>query len=93
MLITLIEMILEDDEIAWYVFNQPSPTMQGARYTDFFYPYCEQLKAATLNATKNTTTIIDFHRTRLVLLEQLFGYRESFEAKLAPWIEAQKAKL
>ena len=43
--------------------------MQGARYTDFFYPYFDQLKAATLNATKNTNTIIEYHRTRLVLLE------------------------
>jgi len=23
----LVEMMLEDDEVAWYVFNQPSPTM------------------------------------------------------------------
>ena len=54
MLHTLIDIMLESDEIAWYVFNLPSPTMQGARYTDFFFPYCEQLKDATLKATKNT---------------------------------------
>ena len=65
--------------------------MQGARYTDFFFPYFDQLKAATLNATKNTNTIIEYHRTRLVLLEQMMGYREAFDAKLAPWEAAQKA--
>ena len=91
MLSTLIEIMLENDEIAEYVYNLPSPTMQGARYTDFFFTYFDQLKAATLNATKNTNTIIEYHRTRLVLLEQLNGYREAFEAKVAPWAEAQKA--
>ena len=37
----LVEMCAEDDEVARYIFNQPSPSLQFARYTDWFFPYAE----------------------------------------------------
>ena len=45
----LIEMMLENDDVARYVFNQPAPTISHARYTDFFWSYCEQLKITIYN--------------------------------------------
>ena len=51
---TLIEMMLEDEDIAEFIFAQPAPTLQSSRFTDWFYPYAEYLKQQTLNAIKNT---------------------------------------
>jgi len=60
LLIYLIEMMLDTDDVAWYIFNQPSPTIAHARYTDFFWSYCEQLTANIYNTTKNCDTMPDY---------------------------------
>ena len=41
LMINLIEMMLDIDDVARYVFNQPSPTIAHARYSDLFWNYCE----------------------------------------------------
>mmetsp|Transcript_18346 Transcript_18346/g.24538 ORF Transcript_18346/g.24538 Transcript_18346/m.24538 type:complete len:90 (+) Transcript_18346:4433-4702(+) len=46
----LLDIMSEDDEVARFVFNQPSPSIQFARYTDWFFPYAEALLEQT-NAT------------------------------------------
>ena len=89
----LIEMMLENDDVARYVFNQPAPTISHARYTDFFWSYCEQLKITIHNQSKNTGSMPDYQQKRLDLVMQVLGQRESLDAKLAPWIQDQKNKL
>ena len=51
------------------------------------------MKISTENTLKNTTAIIDFHRTRLEHLTVILNLKEKLEAKLAPWKEEEKAKL
>lgn len=72
----LVEMCVEDPAVARYVFRQPAPSLQFARYSDWFFPYAEALKAATLNQIKNTTTLLDYHKNRLESLEVILGLQE-----------------
>ena len=37
----LTEMMAEDEEITRFVFNQPAPSLQTARYSDWLFPYTE----------------------------------------------------
>lgn len=73
---TLVDMMLEDETVARYVFNQPAPSLQYARFTDWFFTYAEQLRNATLMQAKNTTTLLEYHQKRLESLEIILGQRE-----------------
>ena len=90
----LIEMCLEDEEVAKFVYQSPSPSMQYARYTDWFFLYAEQLKESTNNQIKNSqTTLQEYHRNRLDSLDFILSMQEKLESIFAPWKEEQKAKL
>ena len=45
---TLIDIMAEDENVCKYVWSQPSPSLQYARYTDWFFPYAIGLKQTTL---------------------------------------------
>ena len=79
--------------MARYVFNQPSPSLQFARYTDWFYPYVESLKHQTLKQVNNAATMLDYHRSRLEQIERILELRERLEAIFEPWIQEQKTKI
>ena len=89
----LVELCCEDAAVARFVFNMPAPSMQFARYTDWFFPYAEQLKESTLNQVKNTTTMLEYHKSRLVMLDRILELRPQLEALFERWIEEQKSKL
>jgi len=90
---TLVDMMIEDEVIAKYVFSQPAPSLQFGRYTDWFFPYAEALRAQTLNQVKNTTTLLEYHKSRLECLESILDKREALDAMFAPLIEEQKVKI
>lgn len=85
-------MCIEDDEVAEYVFNQPSPNLQYARYTDWWFTYTEALRDSTLNQTKGTT-MLEYHKNRLIALEAILSMKEKLEAKFSAMFEEQKKKL
>jgi len=89
----LLEMCLEDVAVAQYVFRQPSPSMQFARYTDWFFPYAESLRQSTLNQIMNSTTMLEYHKNRLESLDQIMGMKPKLDAVFTPLIEEQKTKL
>ena len=86
-------MCLEDHDVGKYVWNQPAPTLQYARYTDWFFPYAQALKQNTLNQVKNTTTMLDYHKNRLELLESILSMMPDFLKMKEPWAAEEQAKL
>ena len=76
---TLVEIMLEDEVVARYVFNQPAPSLQYSRYTDWFFTYAEALRNTTMNSVKNTSTLLEYHKNRLESLEEILGNRERLE--------------
>ena len=86
-------MMLEDETVARYVLCQPAPSLQYARYTDWFFTYAENLRNSTQSQIKNTTTLLDYHKQRLESLEVILGMQEQFDAMIAPLIEEQKTKV
>lgn len=84
----LVEMCIDDDDIAEYVFNQPAPSLQYARYSDWFFVYAEALKQTTLNQTKSQTNMLEYHKNRLQSVEVVLSLREKLEAKFGPLYEA-----
>ena len=89
----LIEMMVEDDEIAWYIFNMPGPSLQSARFTDWFWNYAGDMRASTMKQQQTQQSMVDFYKIRLVIIEAIFNNKDKLEAKLAPWIQDQKQKL
>ena len=51
------------------------------------------MKISTLQQVKNSSTVIDFHKTRLANLDTILSHKEALEAKFATWIEEEKQKL
>lgn len=51
-LAALVQIMAEDENVARYVFDQPSPSIQYARYTDWFFSYAED----QYNAIRPTST-------------------------------------
>lgn len=70
-LLNLVEMCVEDETVAKYVFSQPSPSLQYARYTDWFFPYVHALKQQTLKQVNSAATMLDYHRSRLEQIEKI----------------------
>lgn len=85
-------MCLEDDEVAEYIYRQPSPNLQNARYTDWWFTYAETLKKSTLDQTKGST-MLEYHKNRMIGLEAILGMKEQLEAKFGAMFEEQKKKL
>ena len=79
-LLNLVEMCVEDVTVARYVFNQPSPSLQYARYTDWFFPYVFALKQQTLKQVNSAATMLDYHRSRLEQIEKILELQEQLEA-------------
>lgn len=84
---TLVEMMINDEVIAQYVFSQPAPSLQYSRYTDWFFPYADQLRAQTMNQVKNTTTLLEYHKNRLDSLDKIIEMKETLDAMLLPMID------
>lgn len=40
-LCALCQVMADDDDVARFIFKQPAPSLQYARYTDWFFPYAE----------------------------------------------------
>lgn len=89
----LIEMCLDDDDVAEFIYKSPSPSLQYARYPDWFFPYAEALRTTTLAQISNTTTLLDYHKNRIESLEIILSMKEKLEAKFAPMQKAQEAEL
>ena len=91
---SLIEMCLDDVEVAKFVYHSPSPSLQYARYTDWFFPSAEALRETTMNQINNSaTTLLDYHRNRLNALDFILTSREKLEETFAPWKNAQMEAL
>jgi len=46
----LVQIMTDDDDVARFVFAQPAPSIQYARYTDWFFPYAEAMAEQIANA-------------------------------------------
>lgn len=57
---SLVEMCVEDESVARYVFSQPSPSVQYARYSDWLFPYAESLLTTTQNQMKTMKVVHDY---------------------------------
>lgn len=80
----LIEMCLEDQDVAKFVYQSPSPSLQFARYSDWFFIYARQIKETTMNQINNSaTTLLEYHRKRLEALEFILSNEEKLEAIFA----------
>lgn len=87
-------MCIEDEDVAKFVYNSPSPSLQYARYSDWFFSYAQQIKDTTMNQINNSsTTLLDYHRNRLECLEVILGNKEKLEAIFAPWKEEKMTAL
>lgn len=51
----LVQIMADDDDVARFVFNQPAPSIQYARYTDWFFPYAEQMQDQISNSASSST--------------------------------------
>lgn len=88
----LLEIMAADDEVARFVFDQPAPSIQYARYTDWFFPYAEALLDST-NVTLQTTTMLDYHKQRKDALEKILELKKDLQPKFDQWIGEQMAAL
>lgn len=86
-------MMVEDEDVAKYIFSQPSPSLQYARYTDWFFIYAQALQVSTLKQISNTTTMLDYHKSRLEALDAIMDKREAVEAMFNRWIEEQRTQI
>ena len=81
-------MCLEDEVIARHIFEQPSPSLQYARYTDWLIPYVSKLKVSVMNTVKNASQMLDYNKNKLTQIDAVLEVQEKFEKMLQPWIEA-----
>lgn len=88
----LLEIMHDDEDVARYVFNQPAPSIQYARYTDWFFPYAEALLEQT-NNTMSNTTMLDYTRQRKESCEKIVELKADLEPKFNRWIAEQQAEL
>ena len=90
---TLLELMNDDEVFAKYIFSQPSPTMQGARYTDWFWSYYDYIAPKVQKEAENQITLLDYTKAKMLHLQRIEELRPAVEAKLNGWIEDQKKEL
>ena len=55
----IVSLCLEDDEICEYIYNQPPPTYQYARYTDWFESFCIEQRNQLIEQSQRYTNYHD----------------------------------
>ena len=91
--LNLVEMMAADEELARYIFDQPAPSVQGARYWDWVMFHTEQKLTETQNTMKNVVQASDYNKKKLDVINKILELRPTVEKMLAPWVQEQEEQL
>jgi hypothetical protein len=80
-------MMNEDDDIARYIFNMPSHTIQFARFSDWFFDYAELILLTTIKKNENVATVLEFDKAKIISCQKIMELKPAVEAKLNKWVE------
>ena len=87
----IVSLCLEDDEICEYIYNQPPPTYQYARYTDWFESFCVEQRNQLIDQLQRYTTYQDMQsKESIAVLTQILSSLPEFEKKCAIMMSEKK---